>query len=169
MSDFTPARISALRAAVALAAGGLSPELVTISITPASVKITAVIHMPSASSTVVQTRAEALRADLRTAARASTVLGVTVIDTPAVLDVTPNSSLTGASPGIATGTYVAIGVVVAALVVALCTLYYRRYCNRSQLLLLDHHMKQGNAGLNAMALSGQELELHGKGYMAANI
>jgi len=75
----------------------------------------------------------------------------------------------GAPPSLPTGTSVAIGVVVAALVVALCTLYYRRYCNRSQLLLLDHHMKQGNAGLNAMALSGQELELHGKGYMAANI
>jgi len=90
----------------------------------------------------------------------------------------------GAPPSLPTGTSVAIGVVVAALVVALCALYYcyRRYSNSSRQLLLDHHQKQGTDSLNGVVLSNhraapsgtpgkqdKQLVVHSQGYMAANI
>ena len=181
VSDFTPTRVLALKSAVALAAGGVSPELVTISVTSASVKVVAVIRMPGLSGAAVQARAEALRADLQTAARASTVLGVTVIGTPAVLDITPvgASSLTG----LPTGATVAIVVGLAALVVALGMLTYRCYHPSSRQLLLGAYLKQGGGGHNAarsnrtskprgdqsVQLPEVSMVLHEKGTMASSI
>ena len=124
MSDFGPARVRALKVAIARAAGGVSPDNVAITITPASVKVVAIIRMPGTSSSAAQARARTLVAELRTPALASAALGVAVVGRPVILDLT--LPLTPSTPAAGLPTAVLVVAVAAALAV-LCVGYY---CHR---------------------------------------
>ena len=111
VSDY--ADTSSLRQNIANAAGLEDASLVTISVTAASVIITATIAVPA--STTASAVQSALASELPTAAAASTALGITVEGTPTIV-LAPSSAAAPPAPPGPSSTGGGNGVIIAAAV-----------------------------------------------------
>ena len=150
ISTLTPSQPPQVRFAVA---AGVSTSDVSVTVTPASVLITANITVPS--TTTGDAISSALTASLGTAALASSVLGITVEDAPLITVSSSVTSPSAASGGSLIGIIIG-GAVGGCILLSLMILLQRK---RSKVAPRDHNMGQIPARVEAAQSTRMDGEL----------